>query len=144
MDPRCNSYDCLCGDAIGEKIAKARVLVVGAGGIGCEILKNLVLSGFHCDHGGEDWFLDIKLIDFDTIEMSNLNRQFLFRREHIGQSKALVAASVVRLPSTSLTQRWSPLATTWQSRRSTPISWIPSLTSSSSSPSTSYSMHSTM
>ena len=40
--------------------------------------------------------IGIKVIDLDTIEMSNLNRQFLFRKEHIGKSKALVAASVVR------------------------------------------------
>lgn len=34
-------------------------------------------------------------IDLDTIETSNLNRQFLFRRSHVGQSKAQVAAEVV-------------------------------------------------
>lgn len=41
------------------------------------------------------YFIDIKVIDLDTIEMSNLNRQFLFRKEHIGQSKAVVAAKAV-------------------------------------------------
>jgi tRNA A37 threonylcarbamoyladenosine dehydratase len=56
------------------------VLLVGAGGIGCELLKNLLLTGF-----GE-----IHLIDLDTIDLSNLNRQFLFRHEHIKKSKALV------------------------------------------------------
>jgi ubiquitin-like 1-activating enzyme E1 B len=57
------------------------VLLVGAGGIGCELLKNLVLTGF-----GE-----VCIIDLDTIDLSNLNRQFLFRQEHIKKPKALVA-----------------------------------------------------
>ena len=54
--------------------------MVGAGGIGCELLKNLVLTGF-----GE-----VHIVDLDTIDLSNLNRQFLFRQEHIKKSKALV------------------------------------------------------
>jgi len=68
------------------------VLLVGAGGIGCELLKNLLLTGF-----GE-----IHIIDLDTIDLSNLNRQFLFRYEHIKKPKALVRFCSLSTPASSV------------------------------------------
>jgi adenylyltransferase/sulfurtransferase len=69
-----------------ERLASASVLVVGAGALGNEVLKNLALLGIGTTY----------VIDLDLIEASNLSRSVLFRSEDAGQPKAVAAARRAR------------------------------------------------
>ena len=132
--------DGVFAEKLQTNVRDSKVLMVGAGGIGCELLKNLVLSGrsikiahvlkfslslarsglgmfqfltisspikakfaflaciataivlFCC--ASQKMFVgfkDITIIDLDTIDVSNLNRQFLFQKKHVGKSKSACA-----------------------------------------------------
>ena len=73
------------GDEGQEKLKKAKVLVIGAGGLGCPILQYIATAGVGF----------IGIMDFDTIEIHNLHRQILYTENEIGKEKAIVAQEVV-------------------------------------------------
>lgn len=62
--------------------------MVGAGAIGCELLKNFAMMGVGTEGG------QVTVTDMDLIEKSNLNRQFLFRPHDVQKTKAATAAKV--------------------------------------------------
>ncbi|MEM8874876.1 MAG: ThiF family adenylyltransferase [Planctomycetota bacterium] len=70
-----------------QRLASARVIVVGAGALGNELLKNLALLGV-----GQRGHGHVTIIDMDDIEHSNLSRSVLYRAEDAGRKKAEVAA----------------------------------------------------
>ena len=69
-----------------EKVEAAKVMVVGAGALGNEVIKNLALMGVG----------HLFIVDFDTIEMANLSRSVLFRESDTGRRKAEMAAARVK------------------------------------------------
>ncbi|KAG7097207.1 hypothetical protein E1B28_004578 [Marasmius oreades] len=85
------------GKVFQEKISNYRQFLVGSGAIGCEMLKNWSMMGLGTGSQGS-----IQVTDLDTIEKSNLNRQFLFRPKDLGKFKAEVAARVVSEMNTDL------------------------------------------
>ena len=79
------------GREFQEKLANVNEFLVGAGAIGCEMLKNWALIGLATGPKGK-----ISIADMDQIEKSNLNRQFLFRPKDVGKLKSECAAEAVR------------------------------------------------
>lgn len=80
------------GDSGQERLAKARVLVVGAGGLGSPALLYLTAAGVGLhSHGG-----CIGIIDHDTVDTSNLQRQIVFNEHDVGQPKTLAALAHLR------------------------------------------------
>ena len=79
------------GEKIINTLQNQKILLAGAGAVGCEMLKNLALFGI----GSKKDTPYITVVDFDKVELSNLNRQFLFLKNSIGKYKVEAAASSV-------------------------------------------------
>jgi len=74
------------GETGQEKLKTAKVLVIGAGGLGCPILQYLTTAGIGT----------IGIIDFDQIELHNLHRQILYTEDQVGQAKVTTAESILK------------------------------------------------
>lgn len=86
-------YGIFWGNEFENKLVNSNWLLVGCGAIGCEHLKNLAFMNVANNKYGNG---QIITTDPDIIEKSNLNRQFLFRNNHIGKSKSETSALIIK------------------------------------------------
>lgn len=91
VQSRYDSQIILVGKENNEKIRNINTFVVGAGAIGCEMLKNFAMLGISSGNLGK-----ITVTDNDLIEKSNLNRQFLFREHDLQKPKSDTAAKAAK------------------------------------------------
>ncbi|XP_008553042.1 ubiquitin-like modifier-activating enzyme 1 [Microplitis demolitor] len=93
---RYDSQIAIFGRKFQSKIGALKYFVVGAGAIGCELLKNFAMLGVGTENGC------VTITDMDLIEKSNLNRQFLFRPSDVQKAKSSTAARVVKAMNPSM------------------------------------------
>lgn len=75
------------GETGQQKLKNAKVLVIGAGGLGCPVLQYLVTSGVGT----------IGIVDFDKVELHNLHRQILYTEKDIDTQKAIAAKTILEV-----------------------------------------------
>lgn len=90
QDSRYRSHYALFGEELFTQFSEKKVLLIGAGALGCEYLKIFSMIGLCCNEKGQ-----MTVVDDDQIEVSNLNRQFLFRSHHVGSPKCVTAVKAV-------------------------------------------------
>ena len=76
-----------------EKLSQAKVLVVGAGGLGCPVLQFLTAAGVG----------NLGIIDPDTVSISNLQRQILYDEQSVGRNKAITAKEKLQQLNSEIT-----------------------------------------
>jgi len=91
LDSRYYHQISVFGAEFQEALGKQSTFLVGCGALGCEFLKNFALIGLAAGGGV------IHCTDNDRIEISNLNRQFLFRSHNVGQPKSIAAGNAAKL-----------------------------------------------
>jgi len=93
LNPPSNRYKhqiSIFGRNFQQVVGKQKWFLVGCGALGCEYLKAFSMMGLGSSGGC------LYVTDMDTIELSNLNRQFLFRNEDIGKHKSVVGAAAAK------------------------------------------------
>jgi ubiquitin-activating enzyme E1 len=93
---RYDSQSIVFGDDVQRRIEDQKFFIIGAGAIGCELLKNFAMMGVGCGNG------ELIVTDMDLIEKSNLNRQFLFRPSDVSSPKSRTAARAVKAMNNEL------------------------------------------
>jgi len=79
------------GSSFVERLRQLRYFLIGSGAIGCEILKNWAMMGVGSLGNGQ-----VFVTDMDTIEISNLNRQFLYTADDVTKHKSVTAANAIQ------------------------------------------------
>ena len=79
------------GNEIQQKLAKLNIFMIGAGALGCEFLKTFAMMGISTENDK-----NVYVTDNDNIEISNLNRQFLFDKYSVGKSKSEIACKSIK------------------------------------------------
>ncbi|KAI3639974.1 hypothetical protein MIR68_001979 [Amoeboaphelidium protococcarum] len=90
LNSRYDAQIAVFGKKFCDRLSNLKIFLVGSGAIGCEMLKNWAMMGIATGPNG-----CIQVTDMDTIEKSNLNRQFLFRAGDVGKFKSTTAAEAV-------------------------------------------------
>eukprot|EP01091_Cochliopodium_minus_P000175 TRINITY_DN101_c0_g2_i1.p1 TRINITY_DN101_c0_g2~~TRINITY_DN101_c0_g2_i1.p1 ORF type:complete len:1026 (-),score=378.99 TRINITY_DN101_c0_g2_i1:76-3153(-) len=83
---------CVLGKTVQHQLENLKYFLVGAGAIGCEMLKNFCMIGLSAGKEGL-----LKIVDLDIIEISNLNRQFLYRPHDVKKPKAECSARAAKV-----------------------------------------------
>lgn len=91
INNRYHDQICIFGEEIQNKLQNLNIFICGAGAVGCELLKNLALMGVSTEKNSL-----LTITDYDNIENSNLNRQFLFNNQNINQSKSRIACKEIK------------------------------------------------
>jgi len=94
---RYDSQIAVYGQTFQRVLNDLKYFLVGAGAIGCEMIKNWAMMGLASGPNGM-----ITVTDMDLIEKSNLNRQFLFRSNDVGSAKSESAAKAIRAMNPSI------------------------------------------
>ena len=79
------------GNDIQKKLSNSNIFMIGAGALGCEFLKTFATMGIATENNNK-----LYVTDNDNIEISNLNRQFLFNKSSIGKPKSKIACESIK------------------------------------------------